>query len=110
MERVRDHGRPASALRRGTSWAAARSQQKAGAGSRQCFFPLRFEEHQMTILLSRRTPRLAAALAVAASLAWLATGCSHSSPSTADGTTKLKVAYLGLTCEAPIFIAQEKGF
>ena len=24
--------------------------------------------------------------------------------------TKLKVAYLGLTCEAPIFVAQEKGF
>jgi NitT/TauT family transport system substrate-binding protein len=28
----------------------------------------------------------------------------------AGGPTKLKVAYLGLTCEAPIFVAQEKGF
>ena len=27
-----------------------------------------------------------------------------------DGPIKLKVAYIGLTCEAPIFVAQEKGF
>jgi len=26
------------------------------------------------------------------------------------GPIKLKVAYIGLTCEAPIFVAQEKGF
>ncbi|WP_373650656.1 MULTISPECIES: ABC transporter substrate-binding protein [unclassified Schlesneria] len=40
-----------------------------------------------------------------------AIGCSgESSPTTADGRTKLKVAYLGLTCEAPMFVAQEKGF
>src|SRR5438132_391389 len=27
-----------------------------------------------------------------------------------EGRTNLKVAYLGLTCEAPIFVAKEKGF
>jgi NitT/TauT family transport system substrate-binding protein len=39
----------------------------------------------------------------------LAAGCTGGS-NAPGGPTKLKVAYLGLTCEAPIFIAQEKGF
>jgi NitT/TauT family transport system substrate-binding protein len=34
-------------------------------------------------------------------------GCGRQQSS---GGQKLKVAYLGLTCEAPIFVAQEKGF
>jgi NitT/TauT family transport system substrate-binding protein len=29
---------------------------------------------------------------------------------TADGLTKIKVGYIGITCEAPIFTAVEKGF
>jgi NitT/TauT family transport system substrate-binding protein len=29
---------------------------------------------------------------------------------TSDGKIRLKVAYLGLTCEAPIFVARENGF
>src|SRR5690348_15488161 len=45
-------------------------------------------------------------------------GCSDSPPPAqqqqvqqpAPQNTKLKVAYLGLTCEAPIFVAQEQGF
>ncbi len=64
----------------------------------------------MNTYFSRRTALLSTILAVASGCAFLAAGCSGSSPSTADGRTKLKVAYLGLTCEAPIFIAQEKGF
>jgi NitT/TauT family transport system substrate-binding protein len=36
-------------------------------------------------------------------------GC-HKNKDAGAGAIKLKVAYLGLTCEAPIFIAQEKGF
>jgi NitT/TauT family transport system substrate-binding protein len=43
----------------------------------------------------------------------LAAGCgsgTSSAPEGAGGPIKLKVAYLGLTCEAPIFAADEKGF
>ena len=31
-------------------------------------------------------------------------------PTTKDGLTKIRVGYIGLTCEAPIFTAVEKGF
>ncbi|HEX5272905.1 MAG TPA: ABC transporter substrate-binding protein, partial [Gemmataceae bacterium] len=49
-------------------------------------------------------------LPLLAALALLAgcTGGSNNAPG--NGPIKLKVAYLGLTCEAPIFVAQEKGF
>jgi NitT/TauT family transport system substrate-binding protein len=49
-------------------------------------------------------------------LALLFSGCNkgantpNSNNAGAAGPTKLKVAYLGLTCEAPIFVAYEKGF
>ncbi len=29
---------------------------------------------------------------------------------TAEGLTKIKIGYIGLTCEAPLFVAKEKGF
>lgn len=29
---------------------------------------------------------------------------------TADGLTKIKIGYIGLTCEAPLFVAKEQGF
>src|SRR5580704_11272357 len=49
---------------------------------------------------------LAAACAVLS-----AAGCGKGTPGAAgDGRVPLKVAYLGLTCEAPIFVAQEQGF
>src|SRR5436305_778740 len=31
-------------------------------------------------------------------------------PSTAPTPTKVKIGYVGLTCEAPLFVAYEKGF
>jgi NitT/TauT family transport system substrate-binding protein len=43
---------------------------------------------------------------LAVGLALVLPGCSRSSSS----SNKLRVAYLGLTCEAPIFVAYEKGF
>ena len=56
------------------------------------------------VRLPRRPTLLAAALLLAA-------GCG---PTPNDhgqtGPIQLKVAYIGLTCEAPIFVAQEKGF
>src|SRR5262249_31068423 len=45
----------------------------------------------------------------AAGLALVPLGCSDKSGTT-GGPGKLKGAYLGLTCEAPIFMAMEKGF
>ena len=40
----------------------------------------------------------------------LTAGCGPTPNNGPAGPTKLKVGYLGLTCEAPIFVAQEKGF
>lgn len=31
-------------------------------------------------------------------------------PKTAGGLTKIKIGYIGLTCEAPLFVAQEQGY
>ena len=42
----------------------------------------------------------------------LLTSCNKSSapPANSSGPTKIRVGYIGLTCEAPIFTAVEKGF
>jgi NitT/TauT family transport system substrate-binding protein len=63
----------------------------------------------MHSLLSRRSALLLAPVVLAGCFAILSAGCG-TKKTTADGRTRLKVAYLGLTCEAPIFVAQEKGF
>jgi NitT/TauT family transport system substrate-binding protein len=62
----------------------------------------------MSAIISRGTAPVCAALAAAACFALLSTGCG-SKQSASGGRTSLKVAYLGLTCEAPIFVAAEKG-
>src|SRR5689334_1797537 len=61
--------------------------------------------------------RLRSALLVSAALlgvsccALLIVSCSKGpNPPGSGGRTSLKVAYLGLTCEAPIFAAKENGF
>jgi NitT/TauT family transport system substrate-binding protein len=58
-----------------------------------------------------RSVQAAVALVAAGCLALVPAGCGKASnaPGPAGGPTKLKVAYLGLTCEAPIFVAHEKG-
>ena len=64
---------------------------------------------------NQRIPRwatvlLAASLLAAGGFALVLVGCSSGSNSqSASGRTKVRVAYLGLTCEAPIFAAYEKG-
>jgi NitT/TauT family transport system substrate-binding protein len=50
------------------------------------------------------TPPAAFALAALGVLALSPVGCQNNAPN------KLKVAYIGLTCEAPIFAAQEQGY
>jgi NitT/TauT family transport system substrate-binding protein len=40
----------------------------------------------------------------------LAAGCNKHSPSDGKADNKIRVGYIGLTCEAPIFTAVEKGF
>src|SRR5437763_346534 len=40
----------------------------------------------------------------------LATSCNKNSTSTARNSNKVRVGYIGLTCEAPIYTAYEKGF
>src|SRR5438105_2373437 len=56
---------------------------------------------------------VAVALAGAVLLAALPAGCNKSDATAAtspNGLTKVRVGYIGLTCEAPIFTAVEKGF
>ncbi len=49
--------------------------------------------------------------ASAAAVVTLLTGCTKSDPTPAtQGPAKIRVGYIGLTCEAPIFMAVEKGF
>src|SRR3954466_14274747 len=52
------------------------------------------------------------ALAICSSGALLLTSCHKNSDASASGTgpAKIRVGYIGLTCEAPIFTAVEKGF
>ena len=60
----------------------------------------------MPSIVRRRSYFLTAVLVVAAAgFALLAPGCTGNKEN-----NKLKVAYLGLTCEAPIFVADSKGF
>src|SRR5690242_9517910 len=40
----------------------------------------------------------------------LTTGCKKSSATPEGGLVKIRVGYVGITCEAPIFTAVEKGF
>jgi NitT/TauT family transport system substrate-binding protein len=55
---------------------------------------------------SRATLFMVAALAGS-----FAPGCGQApEPTPAGASPKIKVAYIGITCEAPIFIAAEKGF
>lgn len=63
------------------------------------------------------TRLLSRSVLAAACLAMFLAGCGGSAeppsaagPAPASGPTKVKVAYLGLTCEAAMFVAKEKGF
>jgi NitT/TauT family transport system substrate-binding protein len=52
-------------------------------------------------------------LAVGVTATLLLSGCKKSQESAAapaNGLTKIRVGYIGLTCEAPIYMAVEKGF
>ena len=67
----------------------------------------------LTRRLTIRGPALfaAALLLGAGAVGLLTVGCGPTSNNNGQaGPIKLKVAYIGLTCEAPIFAAQEKGF
>jgi NitT/TauT family transport system substrate-binding protein len=56
-------------------------------------------------IVRRPTLRIAGSLLVAGCLALLTAGCGRGT-----GPDRVKVAYIGLTCEAAIFVAREKGF
>src|SRR6266540_3536338 len=66
-------------------------------------------------LRTRRRKNMASIklIATVASGALLLVACSKTSDSSetsGGGPTKVRVGYIGLTCEAPIFSAVEKGF
>jgi NitT/TauT family transport system substrate-binding protein len=59
-----------------------------------------------SLLSTARLPIL-----IACVLAPVASGCNSGTDApSADGPTKVRVGYLGLTCEAAMFVAKEKGF
>jgi NitT/TauT family transport system substrate-binding protein len=67
-------------------------------------------------MIDRTVCRPASVGILATSLAWcfsgLFAGCHQNggTPSKPAGPAKVRVAYIGLTCEAPIFVAQENGY
>jgi NitT/TauT family transport system substrate-binding protein len=66
-----------------------------------------------TILKTSRCRSNTTLLASAASLALLLAACNKTADNpaaSAGGLMKVRVGYIGLTCEAPIFTAVEKGF
>lgn len=61
----------------------------------------------------RKFPSLLRFLAAAALGSLMLSGCKSKTAQaekTADGLTKIKVGYIGLTCEAPLYVAKEKGY
>lgn len=66
----------------------------------------------MRLRTPRRLSRIVSATILALmGLALMSIGCrQRAEPTASGGRAKVKVAYLGLTCEAAIFVAQEKGF
>ena len=61
----------------------------------------------------RKLPSLARFLALAVVGTALLGGCKSKTAQaekSADGRTKIKVGYIGLTCEAPLYVAYEKGY
>lgn len=62
----------------------------------------------MTPPISRKTFLLSLPFA-----SFLGQGCKRApelAETTPEGLTKIKVGYMGITCEAPLFVAMEKGF
>src|SRR5262245_56857649 len=64
------------------------------------------------LLGGRRCPRLLLALGLllTACVALLPAGCTGDSGGSAKSDNKIKVSFLGLTCEMPIFAAYENGY
>src|ERR1051325_10984271 len=55
-------------------------------------------------------PGRAVLASAAAMAALLVNGCNNSTATSDGNGLKVRVGYIGLTCEAPIFTALEKGF
>lgn len=58
--------------------------------------------------MKHKMSKLFCALCVLAGVTFL--GSCNRSDNSSSGTTKIRVGYIGLTCEAPMFTAYEKGF
>src|SRR5438270_13651429 len=74
----------------------------------------RFCSHRQNLLgyfQNLRNAEMTSKFITAVSLAvLLVTGCNKKSGSTVRNSNKVRVGYIGLTCEAPIYAAYEKGF
>src|SRR5207253_5149567 len=68
-----------------------------------CFHRHRLSRYSQSLYMN--TARLITALLIALTLS----GCSKKAAK-AGPSNKVRVGYIGLTCEAPIFAAVEKGF
>nr|AQQ74902.1 hypothetical protein [uncultured bacterium] len=64
-----------------------------------------------TVRSHRRRSAVLAALVMAVGIAAFGGGCAESDSGTVvNGRTKIRVGYIGITCEAPLFAAKELGF
>src|SRR5258706_6292098 len=54
--------------------------------------------------------RFCVSLVLIMGLSWCLAGCKKPSTTPGAASNKIRVGYIGLTCEAPIFTAVEKGF
>jgi sulfonate transport system substrate-binding protein len=65
---------------------------------------------KVCVARDRLKPGLRTLILAAGSGALLLSACDKKSDSAGNGSMKVRVGYIGLTCEAPIFTAIEKGF
>ena len=67
-------------------------------------------EHYVAFTRCRANQMNSGRIVVAILCVLLFAGCGKRSGSTANTGNKVRVGYIGLTCEAPIYTAYEKGF
>src|ERR1700746_3797957 len=86
----------------------AKCNQELDCGPRFCFHRQNLSGYFQNLWNVRMNSKLI--IAALLSLILLAAGCNKNSSSTVRNSNKVRVGYIGLTCEAPIYAAYEKGF
>src|SRR6476659_4493419 len=86
----------------------AKCNQELDCGPRFCFHRQNLLGYFQNLWSVQMNSKLINAVSL--SLILLVAGCNKNSSSTVRNSNKVRVGYIGLTCEAPIYAAYEKGF